>query len=184
MTTKSEILTLADNLIRDKGYNGFSFQDISKLIGIKTSSIHYHFPFKSDLGISVIKEQMKHFDKLKNELADKNPKEKLEGFFQIYSQIKSDNKVCLVGSLATDFNTIEDNVKAELKKLAQQVLNWVTEILEEGRGKNIFNFQSTPRTKALMIISNMLAIVQLSRLTNEDDFKLVKKEIIKDLLHK
>ena len=131
MTTKDEIVNLADNLIRDKGYNGFSFKDISKSIGIKTSSIHYYFPFKSDLGVSVIKEQIKHFDKFKNDLADKSPKEKLEGFFQIYSQIKSDNKVCLVGSLATDFNTIEGNVKAELKKFAEQVLNWVTQFARE-----------------------------------------------------
>jgi Tetracyclin repressor-like, C-terminal domain len=132
----------------------------------------------------VIKEQIKKLDNLKKELADKNPKVKLEGFFQIYSQTKSDNKICLVGSLATDFNTIEDAVQKELKILAGRVLSWVTEILEEGKAKNIFNFQVAARTKAIMIISNMLAIVQLSRLTKDDDFEIVKKAIIKELTHK
>ncbi|MBN2350075.1 MAG: TetR/AcrR family transcriptional regulator [Bacteroidales bacterium] len=181
MTTKDEIINLADSLIRDKGYNAFSFNDISKAIGIKTSSIHYYFPTKSDLGISVIKEQSKRFNILIKELADKSPEVKLEEFFNMYAQIKSDNKICLVGSLATDFNTIDKTVKNELKKFAEQILNWVTEILTEGKEKNIFSFQVNVRTKAIMIISNMLAIVQLSRLTNNDDFEAVKKAIIIEL---
>ncbi len=181
MTTKEEIIDLAHDLIKDKGYNGFSFKDISKSIGIKTSSIHYHFPYKSDLGISVIKEQIKKLGYLKETLRDQDPNTKLEGFFQIYSQIKTNNTVCLVGSLATDFNTIEDKVQVELKKLAGQILDWVTEILEEGSAQKVFKFHVPARTKAMMVISNMLAMVQLSRLTNDADFETVKDAIKMEL---
>jgi hypothetical protein len=114
-------------------------------------------------------------------LSTKSPLLKLKGFLSIYSQIKSENKVCLVGSLATDLNTVDDNVKNELKDFAELVLNWVTEILGDGKKQKIFEFQTAPRTKALMVITNILAIVQLSRLTKDEDFELVKETILKEL---
>ncbi|RQO30023.1 TetR/AcrR family transcriptional regulator [Taibaiella sp. KBW10] len=184
MTTKEEIINIADQLIKDKGYNGFSFKDISESIGIKTASIHYHFPSKSDLGIAVIKAQIERFDQQREATKAKSPKRKLEAFFDIYVRIKADHMVCLVGALATDFNTIELRVQEELKVLAEGVLHWVTEILKEGKTQKVFHFSVAPRTKAIMVISNMLAIVQLSRLTKSEDFELVKNTIIKELTSK
>jgi AcrR family transcriptional regulator len=35
MNTREQIIQLADNLTREKGYNAFSFYDISKKVGIK-----------------------------------------------------------------------------------------------------------------------------------------------------
>ncbi len=185
MTTRETIIDTADQLIRSNGFNAFSFKDISNKIGIKTASIHYHFPTKSDLGVAIIKEHVERFEHLKEEFANKSPLQKLNAFLSIYSQIKSENKVCLVGSLATDLNTFDDSIKNELKNFAELVLLWVTEILTEGKKQKMFEFQITPRTKALLIITNVLAIVQLSRLTKAEDFELVKEAIIKDLkLHK
>ena len=181
MTTREIIIDTADQLIRSNGFNAFSFKDISNKIGIKTASIHYHFPTKSDLGVATIKEHIERFEQLKTELANKSPLLKLKGFLSIYSQIKSENKVCLVGSLATDLNTVDDKIKNELKTFAELVLLWVTEILTEGKNQRVFEFQNTSRTKALMIITNILAIVQLSRLTNDEDFEIVKEAIINDL---
>ncbi len=181
MTTRESIIDTADHLIRSNGFNAFSFKDIANKIGIKTASIHYHFPTKSDLAVATIKEHLERFEHLKNELVNKSPLQKLNGFLSIYTQIKSENKVCLVGSLATDLNTVDDNIKSELKNFAELVLLWVTEILTEGKKQKVFEFQNTARTKALLIITNVLAIVQLSRLTKAEDFEIVKEAIIKDL---
>ena len=181
MTTKETIIEAADQLIRSNGYNAFSFKDISNKIGIKTASIHYHFPTKSDLGVATIKEHTEQFEQLKSGLSNKSPLVKLKGFLSVYSKIKSEDKVCIVGSLATDLNTVDDIIKNELKIFAELVLNWVTEILIEGKNQKIFEFQCLPRTKALMIITNILAIVQLSRLTDDSDFNIVKETILKEL---
>lgn len=181
MTTRDSIIILADNLIRAKGYNAFSFNDLAREIGIKTASIHYHFPTKSDLGVAIIKEHVSRFEKLRKELQDKDPIKKLEGFFSIYTKIQSEDKVCLVGSLATDLHTVDVTVQKELKAMATMILEWVTEILKEGKTKKVFYFKESPRTKALMIITNMLAIVQLCRLTSAADFSTVKETILKEL---
>ncbi len=50
-----QIVKVAETLIQTKGYNAFSYRDIAAQVGIKTASIHYHFPTKADLGKAVVK---------------------------------------------------------------------------------------------------------------------------------
>lgn len=182
MTTKGEIIRLADQLIRDKGYNAFSFYDISRIVGIKTASIHYHFPAKSDLGVAVIEMHIVALKKIIDSSGGKSPLDQLDTFFSIYSHIKSDDQVCLVGSLTTDLNTVDDSIKTTLKAFASLMLDWVSHFLEKGREEQIFQFEGLARTRAILIIGNMMSVLQLSRLTNQKDFKLVKDAIKKDLI--
>ena len=184
MDTRDQIINLADNLIRDKGYNAFSFYDISKAVGIKTASIHYHFAAKSDLGVSVVEQHIHNLSLLKEKFKHRSPFEKLNKFFSIYTSIKNEDKVCIVGSLATDLNTLDKKVKDKLKIFSDNMLEWVSGFLEEGRNSHVFHFEGLPRTKAIMIISNMLAIVQLSRLTGDNDVKTVVDTIKKELIKK
>lgn len=181
MTTREAIIETADELIRDKGYNAFSFKDISNKIGIKTASIHYHFPTKGALGLATVNYHIQNFEVLKEELKTRSPLEKLHGFLSIYCKVKEESKICIVGSLASGFNAIDEKMKYALQMFAAKVLEWVTEILEEGRQQKIFEFKMEPRAKALLIITNMLAIVQLFRLTDSEDFDIVKNTIIQDL---
>lgn len=182
MDTKEQIIQLADNLIREKGYNAFSFYDIAKSVGIKTASIHYHFPTKSDLGIAVIEQHIYGLNHIIEKYKEKSPTEKLEKFFSIYSYIKKENKVCLIGALATDLNTLDQKVQEKLRTFSDCLLEWVSNFLEEGREGNVFHFTSLSRAKAMMIVGNMLASVQLSRLTNDQDFETIKDTIRQELL--
>ncbi len=63
MNTREQIIQLADTLIRERGYNAFSFYDISKKIEFKTAYIHYHFPVKLNLGVAVIERHIKNLFK-------------------------------------------------------------------------------------------------------------------------
>ena len=184
LDTREQIIELADNLIREKGYNAFSFYDISRSVGIKTASIHYHFRSKSDLGMAVIEHQLQQLHLVIRKFESKTPIERLEKFFSIYASIKNENKVCLVGSLATDFNTLDKKLQARLKIFSDAMLEWVISFLEEGRNENVFQFKGSARTKAIMIIGNMLAIVQLSRVTFDKDFKAIKDTIKQELIKK
>ena len=181
MTTREQIIHLGDELIRDQGINGFSFSDIARKLNIKSASIHYHFATKTDLVIAIIDVHIQKVAQLKSKSADKDPLSKLRTFISIYSNTKTENRICLVGSLATDLNTVDKAVKKKLILLAANILEWVTEILDEGRNTDVFHFQAKARTKALMLISNMLASLQLTRLTGDNDFKLIKETLIQEL---
>src|SRR4051812_33386891 len=105
MSTRNEIIRIGDELIRDKGYNAFSFYSISRALGIKNASIHYHFPTKTDLGVAIVEDQIERLESLIACYADKGPLERLKAYLSIYTNTKAENRVCLVGSLATDINS-------------------------------------------------------------------------------
>jgi AcrR family transcriptional regulator len=48
------ILNAAEARMRLGGFNGFSFRDIAADVGVKSSSVHYHFPTKETLAAAVI----------------------------------------------------------------------------------------------------------------------------------
>ncbi len=48
------IMDAAELRIRHGGFSGFSFRDIAADVGVKSSSVHYHFPTKEDLTAAVI----------------------------------------------------------------------------------------------------------------------------------
>jgi TetR/AcrR family transcriptional repressor of nem operon len=181
LSTRDTIIKLGDELIRDKGYNAFSFYDIAKNLGIRNASIHYYFPTKEDLVISIIRHQQQLLDELMLSVNNKSPLRKLNAYFSIYDTACAQNRVCLVGSLATDLHTVDLPVRAELKILVDNIIHWVSSILVEGRKDGSFYFEESGRTKALMIVTNMLAAVQLARITGEKDFQQIKSTILKDL---
>jgi TetR/AcrR family transcriptional repressor of nem operon len=49
------IMDAAERRMRLGGFNGFSFRDIAADVGIKSSSVHYHFPTKEHLVAAVIR---------------------------------------------------------------------------------------------------------------------------------
>ncbi|HKI87734.1 MAG TPA: TetR/AcrR family transcriptional regulator, partial [Draconibacterium sp.] len=62
--TREKILELGENLIRTRGYNAFSYQDISSELGIKNAAIHYYFPSKKNLGTSIVKTNIQRFEEM------------------------------------------------------------------------------------------------------------------------
>lgn len=184
MSTREQIIELTDGLIRDYGYNAVSFYDIAQKLKIKNASIHYYFPTKSDLGIALLETHAQRLHALIEASRDKSTLLKIKAFLSIYDTVHHEGRICLVGSLATDIKTVEPKMAKALKAFANEILEWVTEILKDGKENKIFFFPELPRTKALMVISNMLAAVQLCRLTNDNDFKLIRENVLSGLLKK
>jgi TetR/AcrR family transcriptional regulator, transcriptional repressor for nem operon len=49
------IMKAAERRMRIGGFHGFSFREIAADVGIKSSSVHYHFPTKDDLAAEVVR---------------------------------------------------------------------------------------------------------------------------------
>jgi len=49
------IMDAAERRIRKGGFNGFSFREIAVDVGVKSSSVHYHFPTKENLAAAVVR---------------------------------------------------------------------------------------------------------------------------------
>jgi AcrR family transcriptional regulator len=182
--TKEKIVELGEHLIRMVGYNAFSYYDISSSLGIKNAAIHYHYPTKEKLGENIIRESYQRFRLFEADLERRqlNELEKLKAFFSIYTESMKQAKVCLVGSLGPDFHTLGTIMQEELKRMAEEIHYWVSDVLENGRKKKIFRFSGDSSVKAIMIITNMLATLQLARISTKFDLKHVQEQVINDLL--
>jgi len=182
MNTRDKIIQVGDELIRKRGYNAFSFSDISKELKIKNASIHYYFPTKSLLVISIIQKHELILEKFKKAVSDGASMDKMMTFLSVYSTGRFNNKISILGALTNDYNTFEAPVQTELKILMENTLNWLTETLKEGKTEGQFHYNMEHRTKALMIITNILGAEQLARITFKHDFQEIKDTILADLI--
>ena len=178
--TKVEILDLAENLLLDRGFNGFSYANISSVLKIKNAAIHYYFPAKADLGVAIIQRTRERFANwIQNQrMAVKPPAEKLEAFFRSYLRfLEAGQQVCLGGALETDFKTLPPEMQAETQKFASDILVWMVGVLEEGREKQIFSFPGEVRDQAILILSSLQGALQMTRAVGPSCLHLAMAQI-------
>ncbi len=60
--TREQLQDRAEHYIRQGGFGSFSFRDLAKDLNIKSASVHYHFPSKSDLGTAVAERYNRRFE--------------------------------------------------------------------------------------------------------------------------
>jgi TetR/AcrR family transcriptional regulator, transcriptional repressor for nem operon len=183
--SKKTILNLAESLLQDRGFNGFSYADIAVELGVKNAAIHYHFPSKEDLGIAVIKRYRDRFKLWINNsrVKDLSPEEKLNWFFSIYSDFRADNgKVCLVGSLEAEYNSIPGGLQKEVESLNKEMLVWLEAALSEGKEVGVFQFNGSSASKAALIYSSVQGALQMARALGTKKFREVVEQNKQDVL--
>lgn len=176
--TRSEIIRLANDLIRLVGYNAFSYADISKQLNIKNAAIHYYFPAKSDLGIEVIKESLELFFKRTERWNKLDYKSQYIKYITMYDSCVKTHWTCIVGSLASSFDTLPENMQKELQKLINTILDWLTSLLEKGKESGVFDFNETPRVKANMTYSALLSSLQINKVLRNDIYKSIQTGLL------
>ena len=183
--SKRTILNMAEALLQDKGFNGFSYTHIASELGVKNAAIHYHFPAKEDLGRAVVRRYRDRFQLWVNNSRVKNlsPEKKLDWFFGIYTDLRADQgKVCLVGSIEAEFNSIPEGLQSEAEALHTELLAWLQSTLTEGRAAGVFRFNGKPANKAALVLSSLQGALQMARALGTKRFRDVVEQLTLDLL--
>ena len=178
--TKKQILDIAEDLLLDRGYNGFSYKDISGALNIKNASIHYHFPKKTDLGLAIIQRASKRFQKWASYMDSKDLtySKKLDEFCQVFKKfVEQKQQICLGGALETDFKTLPEEMQEETRHFISNTLRWMENILAQGKKKGEFNFPGSAKDQALLIIASLQGGIQMVRVTTPSSFDSVVKQI-------
>src|ERR1041384_3442259 len=183
--SKRTILNMAEALLQDKGFNGFSYAHIASELGVKNAAIHYHFPTKEALGIAVVRRYRDRFQLWINNsrIRDLPPEKKLDWFFSIYTNMRADKgKVCLVGSMEAEFYSIPEGLQVEVEALHKEMLAWLQTTLQEGREMGVFHFNGQPASKAALILSSLQGALQMARALGTSKFYAVVQQNRQDLL--
>ncbi len=178
--TKVEILDLAENLLLNRGFNGFSYANISSVLKIKNAAVHYYFPAKADLGLAIIQRARERFANWTQDqrMVARPPAEKLEAFFRQYLKfLEAGQQVCLGGALETDFKTLPPEMQVETQKFASDILVWMEGVLEEGRKKRIFFFPGKAKDQAILILSSLQGALQMTRAVGPSCLHLAMAQI-------
>lgn len=183
--SKRTILNMAEDLLQYKGFNGFSYAHIASELGVKNAAIHYHFPTKEDLSIAVIKRYRDRFQLWINNsrVKDLTHEKKLDWFLSIYNDMRVDQgKVCLVGSMEVEFNTIPEGLQAEVEALHREMLAWLEDTLQQGRDAGVFHFHGEAANKAALMLSSLQGALQMARALGTKRFRAVIEQLRLDLL--
>lgn len=168
-----QILDVAESLIQTQGYNGFSFRDIAATVGIKTSSIHYHFPTKTDLGKAVVARHIAMlYEELMTILEDEKLtyKKKLHAYFTnfVTRTYHSNRKMCLGGMLASDVLTLPEPIQAEVKTYFNLNERWLEKLFALGKAQGEFKLKGTAKGTAEYVDSLLEGGLLLARLFQDE----------------
>ena len=183
--TKRAIMDLAETFIQEKGFNGFSYAHISKALDVKNAAVHYHFPTKQELVCAVMQRYRDRFQLWINNSRIKtlSPQEKLDWFFSIYTDTRADNgKVCLGGSLQTEFNSLPVSLREQTESLTRELLVWLQATLQEGRETGAFHFSGDAASKAALILSSLQGALHIARALGTEKYYAVVEQHKQDLL--
>ncbi|HET9887886.1 MAG TPA: TetR/AcrR family transcriptional regulator [bacterium] len=141
--TRVALLDLAQDLAQTRGFNAFSYQDLAEGVGIRTASIHHHFPTKADLGREIMARYRERFrgclEKIESETA--SGRGRLEEFAELFRiTLRKGNRLCLCGMLATEYATLPAPMQREVKRFYEETETWLAHVVQEGRAAKHFSY--------------------------------------------
>ena len=165
-----QVLDLAQALVQLRGFNAMSYRDLADGVGVKTSSIHYYFPAKEDLGLALLKRYRAGFKgalmSIEYEVSD--PKLKIERFVELFVDTVSAGKICLGGMFASDCTTLPLAMQEEVKHFYAESEAWLADVLKQGRALGQLSFIGSPIIKAETIFSTLEGVMIAARLFKDE----------------
>lgn len=137
--TKERIMDAAQKIVQAKGYNGLSFRDLATEVGVKSASVHYHFPTKGDLGAALAKRYteigIKYFNEMSKQSLDKQTA--MKKYTDIFRMaLVSENRMCLCGIMSAEYADLPPEVRVEVDNFTEANVNWLAQLFSSDLGED------------------------------------------------
>jgi TetR/AcrR family transcriptional regulator, transcriptional repressor for nem operon len=163
--TATRILDVAERLVQSRGFNGFSYADVAAELGITKAGLHYHFPGKAELGEALINRYAIRFA-VALQAIDADCSEvhsKLAAYAAVYADVLKDQRMCLCGMLAADYETLPPAMRAAVIRFFDDNEAWLERVLEEGTNEGVLHYEGRARDQAQLIISTLEGAMLVAR---------------------
>jgi TetR/AcrR family transcriptional repressor of nem operon len=141
MATSAQIIDIAQEYIQKVGFHAFSYRDIAERVGIRTASIHYHFPTKADLAKAIVERVRAVTDTAIAEIDAKggSASERLRRFCGLFLQTWGEgDRLCPMCMLAMGQDAIPDDVQAGVREFWRGGEQWVAQTVRDGQATGEF----------------------------------------------
>lgn len=183
--TPTRILDVAERLLQRRGFNGFSYADVARELGLTKASLHYHFAGKAELGEALVDRYTGAFAEALVAI-DQRPDDaptKLRGYATLYSEVLRDERMCLCGMLAAEVETLPQAMRDSVIRFFRDNETWVQRVIEQGVAEDTLHRQGSTGDAARAIVSGLEGAMLVAR--SFDDvgrFQAIAKRMIDDLV--
>ena len=134
---REDIMAAARRAAQAHGYTGLNFRELAAEVGIKSASIHYHFPTKADLGAAVARRYWEDSQAVLDALwtGGGDAVGALREYPRTFRQsLENGNRICLCSFMSAERDDLPDPVRAEVSAFAEINLAWLAKVLTAATG--------------------------------------------------
>lgn len=162
--TRQEILRRAEHYLQNGGFASFSFRDLAADLGIKSASVHYHFPSKEALGVALLQRYRARFERwVETRGPDASPKADLMEWFRYYQELARTGHICPGGAFGGEFSALPEGVREELGALEERLREWLRGALRAGRRRGEIRAEGRIEDQAELVLATLQGGVQVAR---------------------
>lgn len=183
--TRTKILDVAEELIQSVGVNAMSYKHISEAVGIRKASIHHHFPKKDDLVDELLHKCQNSYGANYRSIVEGKgtAPEKLKNLAGVFRNGLRSEKLCMVGSISTDKNTLQDSSCKILENTIEKTVKIFSTVFEQGREEKSLVFVGEPGDAAYSFFAFLVGTQIVARANGgEEMFDRAAKVFIEALL--
>lgn len=179
---KQKLIETAYRLVRTRGFDSFSYNDLSVEVGITKASVHYYFPNKEELGLALCDLIMQRLDFLKMSIdCLSGAQEKLECYARTIIEQRESDQICPISSLQAEYYVIPDTMKQKLKEITLKELELVAGILQAGFEEKVFYFEGDAMAQAALLVTSIKSSILYSRVLEKDLVNEVIEQFIRQI---
>ncbi|NBC12094.1 MAG: TetR family transcriptional regulator [Gammaproteobacteria bacterium] len=132
---RAEILETAVRATKRDGLRKVSFRQLADQVGVKSSSVHYHFPTKADLAESMVRDYTDAFAARLEDIAacESTLPGKIDALVQVFADVLAADDLCLCGMMAAELSTLDARTGHALRQFFRVTEDWLTEQIDMHR---------------------------------------------------
>jgi TetR/AcrR family transcriptional regulator, transcriptional repressor for nem operon len=182
--TASQVLDVAERFVQSRGFNGFSYADVASELHVTKAALHYHFASKAELGEALIDRYSARFmaalDDLDHRLA--RTSDRLKGYVALYADVLRDQRMCLCGMLAAEYQTLPRAMQATISTFFDENEAWLERLLKAGKRDGTLHFSGPASIRARLILDALEGAMLVSRPRGQlSRFETTATQLVREL---
>jgi TetR/AcrR family transcriptional repressor of nem operon len=164
----SQILDVAERLVQQRGFNGFSYADIAAELHVTKAALHYHFAGKAELGEALITRYGARFAAALDGLDGPDAvgidaPAKLEGYAKLYLDVLRNERMCMCGMLAAEYQTLPARMQTAVIDFFNANETWLERVVDHGQRAGTLRTGESARDIARAIVGSFEGAMLVAR---------------------
>lgn len=163
--TQERILSRAKEIAQVHGIAGVSFRDIAAHIGIKSASVHHHFPSKGDLTVALVRMQRAETESALARIEDEADfRERMRSFVNLFrTHLVTGNRFCLCGMMGAEVAGLPESARRELADFFDACGDWLEKQIAAEGARLRWSPDASPARVARLFVASLEGAMLIAR---------------------